>query len=108
MTEVSKHTPGPWRSYSVTEGILGSPESQRDAGFEIQHDSPRNGPGIVVARNVVTDADATLIATAPDLLAFADVVAGSYEAAQRAGRDGGIPHDIGQRARALVAQAEGR
>jgi hypothetical protein len=71
---ISTHTPGPWTVSKGSIGYLGQADSQVPTLF-IEQDHARNEPKVLVAtlsNNVVTknmEANARLIAAAPELLA---------------------------------------
>lgn len=83
---MNKHTPGPW-TYAGTGGHIGSPDRLRVAdvnSLEIDSDTRQ--------------ANARLIAAAPDLLALAEAVAAHF---------GGTDAPLGAAARAAIAKAKG-
>lgn len=83
----TKHTPGPWKVHKTNQARSGLPE------FEIHW--PADGE--CVAEIVHGEADALLIAAAPDLLAALEAIKLDCDPNSR----------IGVRARAAIAKATG-
>lgn len=110
----AKHTPGPWRVATNDETRAGvkvydseNVEVVSMMGWDAELSAEKSR-----ARG---EANARLIASAPQLLAFAKQVAMIYEGEQAdystkwpdGKTEGSIPHKIGQAARAAIAKAEG-
>lgn len=105
-TETVKHYPGPWRferegkdSYSVRPGTTGGLVAHVTESI-LWYDAPQ-----------VTEANARLIAAAPDLLAELEDLVGLAEAAMRAANRDGSEYDIEAElanARDLVKRAKGQ
>ena len=100
MTEkqaTETHTPGPWRW--ERSGLLAE-----------EHDGLSYYGAILRCLGNVTptEADARLIAAAPDLLAACKDISDSYGCCETPGCDTDNPKCIGSTARAAIAKAEGR
>ncbi len=110
----AKHTPGPWRIEGYTRLIGGEV-----TGHTISHgvNNYRDGPeGYVCTTNGTSEADARLIAAAPDLLEALQFAASSLDQLYRNIAEFGTVTDgefldgvyaAEQRCRAAIAKAEG-
>lgn len=107
MTETVKHTPGPWRVREVTK-------LHADGSTTLEAHEVRGGNRVIVV-DVTEEADARLIAAAPEMLDALDHIGGLSRALRQGGPD---PMDLQglsdaleeavDLANALVARAEGR
>ncbi len=102
----SKHTPGPWGVYHPSEfpqdwriARVGAPAGERVyvGRLTTSHDPQRSGDG-GGGLQPVREADARLIAAAPDAVALAEAVAAHFE---------GTDAPLGQMARDWLAKARG-
>jgi len=97
---MSTHTPGPWH-FGDTAGPIGIAVDRSDChGF-------RNH--VWIAKNIATEADARLIAAAPDLLEA--LTYARDEIAMRVEEDGGDAYSVKKACRKIdeaIAKAEGR
>jgi hypothetical protein len=98
----AQHTPGPLHAHYVeTPG-----HRMMSPAFQIRGASQSGAASHTAYGAAYKKEDAILWAAAPDLLAALKKVAWQYEIEQTEGRTG-IPHDIGQAARAAILRATG-
>lgn len=98
----AQHTPGPWR-YKTDEfgDFIIHPTDHMLAIAVVVNGAFR----IALGKSSQIEANARLIAAAPDLLAFAKATADAYDDSWREGCQERL---IGDAARAAIAKAEGR
>lgn len=110
---MSAHTPGPWRTeyfsgaYSI-HGMLGGRTERRDAQLaEVRNFTPHPTPG----ERAEIDANAALIAAAPELLELAQLVMRETEEDENGDMPDhprGALYTLRKAAQAVLAKAEGR
>jgi hypothetical protein len=76
---MTNHTPGPWSYHAQQRGILGEPETLRPNGYNVRAVEPVKFGGTPLAdvgttHSATDEANARLIAAAPDLLEAAEAV----------------------------------
>lgn len=103
MTEQAKHTPGPWKILrSRTDVARGVSITMSDGSGARVAVSDDGWP------NATQDANARLIASAPEMLAALKNICLTYEAERKHNGRAGDPSDSLEDARAAIARAEGR
>ena len=98
---MSGHTPGPWAWSKDYRGLFGSGELNRVLDYASYE-------GMWLAYTNHQEANARLIAAAPDLLAALKDLLADIEDYQRINRLGGESNHAQVAARAAIAKAEGK
>jgi citrate lyase beta subunit len=104
---MSTHTPGPWKVSALDARTIGPSRLLvcADSGGEVPQ---LQGVAIVTLRTGETEANARVIAAAPELLAALKAAEADLDAALHGRRPPMHPLELGKLYRAAIVKAEGR